>query len=239
LRIDPDVCVNCENCLPYCPMAAIKAGAAAPIIDQNECVECNICLNSRVCPSEALVMPELVYPRILRRDFSDPLRTHPKTNVPGRGTEEMKTNDVTGRFARGQAGIAVELGRPGVGTRFRDVERVARAMAEIGVTFEEKNPVTFLMTDKARGTLAQEVLGEKVLSAIVEFAVPIGKVAPVLRRLKEVAPTLDTVFSLDLACRVEPDGSVPTVELAEQAGFTPSINGKLNVGLGRPRAKED
>lgn len=239
MRIDQDLCLNCEACISYCPMAAIRSGQDHPEVDQDECVECNICLNARVCPVEALVAPDLAWPRVLRRDFSDPLQTHLKTNVPGRGTEEMKTNDVTGRFKRGWAGIAVELGRPGIGTRFHDVEKVSKAAAELGVLFEEKNPVTFLMTDRTKGLLDPTVLEEKVLSAIVEFAVPQSQVVPVLRRLKEVAGTLDTVFSLDLACRVEADGSVPTVDLARQAGFTPSCNGKLNVGLGRPRAQED
>ena len=220
-------------------MGAIRQGTDTPEIVQDECVECNICRHSGVCPAEALVVPELDYPRVLRRDFSDPLKTHPSTNVPGRGTEEMKTNDVTGRFRRGWAGIAVELGRPGTGTRFRDVQKVSMAVASMGIAFEEKNPTTSIMVDKTKGTLPPEVLDEKVLSAIVEFAVPQSRVVEVLTRLKEVAPTLDTVFSLDLSCRVEPDGSVPTVELAKAAGFTPSINGKLNVGLGRPRAKED
>ena len=239
MKIDQDLCINCELCLPYCPMGAILQGGDTPDIVQDECVECNICRHAGVCPVEALVAPELDYPRVLRRDFSDPLKTHPSTNVPGRGTEEMKTNDVTGRFKRGWAGMAAELGRPGTGTRFRDVQKVAMAMASLGVIFEEKNPVTSIMADKAKGTLAPEALDEKVLSAIVEFAVPQAKVPEVLAKLKEVAATLDTVFSLDLSCRVEPDGSVPTVALAQEAGFTPSINGKLNVGLGRPLAKED
>jgi hypothetical protein len=38
---------------------------------------------------------------------------------------------------------------------------------------------------------------------------------------------------------VAEDGTIPTEELARRAGFTPSLNGKTNVGLGRPLAKED
>lgn len=34
--------------------------------------------------------------------------------VPGRGTEEVKTNDVTGRVDKKHYGIAVEMGRPSV-----------------------------------------------------------------------------------------------------------------------------
>jgi len=35
---------------------------------------------------------------------------------------------------------------------------------------------------------------------------------------------------------VEKDGSVPASESAERAGMQVSINGKVNVGLGRPPA---
>jgi hypothetical protein len=58
----------------------------------------------------------------------------PGTGVGGRGTEEIKTNDVTGRIGEGEAGIVVELGRPGVGARIRDVERVAMALLRWAVS---------------------------------------------------------------------------------------------------------
>ena len=45
----------------------------------------------------------------------------------GRGTDEIKMNDVTGRLRRGDAGLLVEMGRPGVGAYFRDIEKVAMA----------------------------------------------------------------------------------------------------------------
>jgi hypothetical protein len=176
--------------------------------------------------------------RELRRTFSNPLVPHKSTSVPGRGTEEMKTNDVTGRFIRGHAGVAAELGRPGTGTRFKDVEKVAMAVAKIGVAFEPQNPVTALMADPATGKIRDDILNEKVLSAIVEFDVVIEKLEAALLALKNVAPELDTVFSLDLACRMDEDNSVPTEAIARKALFVPSINGKTNVGLGRPLAKE-
>lgn len=238
MKIDLDLCAGCGACIPYCPMRAIFEGPEGITIDEDECVECNICRHAGVCPTDALTPPPLTWPRSLRRVFSDPLATHEGTGVPGRGTEEMKTNEVTGRFRRGWAGMAAEMGRPGTGTRFADVERVAMAVARCGVEFEPKNPVYFLMTDPKTGKLRPDVLDEKVLSAIIEFAVGLEQVPAVLAALRAVAGDIDTVFSIDLACRVAPDGSVPTVALAEEAGFTPSINGKINVGLGRPRYEE-
>lgn len=229
-------CIGCGQCVPYCPMGALRLDTDYVVVDKDECVECNICVNSGVCSVEALHKEDLPWPREVRSVFSDPLQPHGSTGVPGRGTEEMKTNDVTGRFREGHAGIAVELGRPGIGARFRDVEKVAMAVANLGVTFEEKNPVTSLMVDQARGKIREDVLAEKVLSAIVEFDVSLDKVREALMALKDVSFRIDTVFSLDLACRVTDQNLVPVEELARSVGFEPSLNGKTNVGLGRPLA---
>jgi NAD-dependent dihydropyrimidine dehydrogenase PreA subunit len=236
MLVDETKCLGCGNCLDYCPMSAISLAGATAAIDQAECVECGVCLRAGCCPGGALYRPPLTYPRDIARFFSDPEATHPSTQVPGRGTEEMKTNEVTGRFPPGFAGIGIELGRPGTGTRFRDVEKVARAMAAFEVQFEPQNPVTALMTDKAAGSLPQELLPVKVLSAIVEFAAPAAKVPAILARLKELEPELATVFSLDLAAPCPKDGSFPFA--GSELPYPLSPNGKTNVGLGRPRCDE-
>ena len=124
---------------------AVRAGPQGPqrviyVIDEDECVECSVCLRSGCCPTDALYQPELVWPRIVRKNFSDPLKIHPETRIPGRGTEEMKTNEVTGRFPRGKFGMAFELGRPGVGTRFHDVQKVAMALAALGIGLRGEQP---------------------------------------------------------------------------------------------------
>jgi hypothetical protein len=206
------------------------------VIDEDECVECSVCLRSGCCPTEALYQPELVWPRTVRKNFSDPLKIHPETRIPGRGTEEMKTNEVTGRYRRGTYGMAFELGRPGVGTRFSDVEKVAKALAALGIAFEEKNPVTRLMLDRKKGLINPEVLHEKVLSAIVEFLLPAERLPEVLAVLDRVSQEIDTVFSGDIITRVGEDGSVPYVEEIQRRGRFLSIHGKSNVGLGRPLA---
>lgn len=236
MLIDKTKCLGCGNCLDYCPMNAITLCDGVATIDQDECVECGACLRAACCPVGALYRPALTYPRDVAWFFSDPEATHPSTQIPGRGTEEMKTNEVTGRFPSGFAGIAIELGRPGIGTRFRDVEKIARAMAEFGVEFEPKNPVTALMQDKTTGTLPPELLPVKVLSAIVEFAAPLAKVPVILQRLKELEPELETVFSLGLTVRCPEDGTLPFQ--GEKLPYPLSVNGKTNVGLGRPRYDE-
>ena len=73
---------------------------------------------------------------------------------------------------------------------------------------------------------------------MVECLVPVEKIPTVLKELKEVAPELDTVFSLDIISRLNPDGSVPYEKVLEENGVQLSLNGKLNLGLGRPLAEE-
>lgn len=238
--IEKELCIACAACKPYCPMGCINYNENEKVyeIDLDECVECGICLRPAVCPTDALQQQELDDMRRLRQTFSNPLIPHKTTSVPGRGTEEMKTNDVTGRFIRGHAGVAIELGRPGTGTRFVDVEKVAMAVASKGVSFEVHNPVTDLMIDKTIGSIRADVLNEKVLSAIVEFDVTIDKLEEVLLAIKQVADNVDTVFSVDLACRLESDNISPAEAIAKKVGLQPYITGKTNVGLGKPLFKE-
>ena len=239
MLVDRDECIGCGECVPYCTMSAISMDAEGlAVVDQDECVECNSCLRAEICPTDAIVPPkEYTFGRMLRAHFSDPLGVHPQTGIAGRGTEEIKTNEVTGRLPHGWAGVALEFGRPGIGTRFRDVEMGAMALAKLGVRFEPKNPVTFLMTDKDAGKLRDDILDEKVLSAIIEFGVPMGQLPAVVDCMKEIAGQIDTVFSVDLACVVDGENEVPLEPLLAQLGLEPRSNGKTNVGLGRPLAK--
>jgi NAD-dependent dihydropyrimidine dehydrogenase PreA subunit len=241
MLINQEMCIGCEECHPYCPVGAIRLaeGGSVSEIDQVQCVECGCCYKrSGICPVDAIYMPKLEWPRCLREYFSNPAVKHPSTTGHGRGTEEMKTNDVTGRFRRGEVGVALELGRPGVGTSFRDLETFAMAIARLGVEFESQNPVAELMADSKTGRFNEAVLSERVLSAILELKIPVGKLREVLGVIREVSVKIDTAFSLDLISRVEPDGTTPAVAIAREAGFVPRPNAKTNVGLGRPLFKE-
>lgn len=240
MEIVQDRCINCRLCVPVCPVGAFRtsgpAGGKGRIwVDQATCVECDICYRSGVCPVDALAMPELEWPRLLRRVFSDPLVDHAGTGVPGRGTEEMKTNDVTHRYTRESYGMAVELGRPGVSASFRDVEVITRALAPLGVHFEEENPVTSLLADPATGELDARVLDERVLSAIVEFSLPPARLDVVFDALEAAFPHLATVCSVSLIVPVGEVGWPPAEALAEarRRGWVVRPNGKNNLGLGR------
>jgi hypothetical protein len=146
----------------------------------------------------------------------------------------MKTNDVTGRFPRGIAGVMIEMGRPGTGTTFKDLQLVSAALATVGVDFEEKNPVTALMENRRTGEIKEEILNERVLSAIIELRITNDRVREVLRVVREVSQQIGTVFSLSVVNRVNEDGSLPVISIVKEAGFLLRPNTKTNVGLGRP-----
>lgn len=233
MRIDKDVCIECHECLPYCPVGAIVVDDDTVTIEREECVECSVCARSGVCPVDAFERDELGWPRVVRHVFSDPTAVHEGTGVAGRGTEEMKTNDVTHRFHVGMVGMGVELGRPGVGTRLGEAEKVTTRLAELGVQFEEGNPLTELMVDRDTGVLQDDIKEEKVLSAIVEFVASSEQLPEILTVLEAAAAKVNTVFSVDIIDRYTGDGETPNVAKARELGFEPGPSAKFNVGLGR------
>jgi ferredoxin len=262
MKIDRKKCVGCANCVPVCPMGAIyidEKGFAE--INEEACVECHSCfrglsienlppwpvryirrllaaVNLRfqpepdICPTGAFDPDELSWPRTIRRAFSDPQVPHESTNMAGRGTAEAKTNDVTNRIKEGEAGFVVELGRPGVGVYFKEVDRVTRLLAEKGVMFEKENPVTSLMNDPDKGRIREDVFGEKVLSCIIESKIGLNKVPDILGAIKALVPSLDTVMSLGVSTRCNGSGEDPLREILKEMGYD-TWRAKINLGMGR------
>jgi len=192
-----------------------------------------------VCPTGALTPPELEWPRSIRAVFSDPTTVHPGTGVQGRGTDEIKSNDVTGRLRKGEAGLVVEMGRPGTGAYFRDIEKVAMTLAKLKPSFEVENPVTQLMVDQETGKMREDILNEKVLSAIIEMKTRLERIPEFLQALEKIQKDVDTVISVGVASRCLPDGTIPHEEWVRKAGYKLSPNGKTNIGLGRPLFRDD
>ena len=269
MDIDTTKCVGCGNCHIICTMGAISLDEdGKSVVNQDECVECATChrvlrdegyrpwfdrpirkvlsffklgylADADRCPTGALKPPDLDWPRVLRAQFSNPTVVHPGTGIPGRGTDEIKSNDVTGRLRSGEAGIVVEVGRPGIGAYFRDVEKVATALAPLKPVFEPENPVTHLIADPQTGRMKEEVLGEKVLSAIIEIKTELEKIPEFLAALEKVQREIDTVISVGVASRCLPDGTIPHEKWVQKAGYALSPNRKTILGLGRPLFRED
>jgi len=70
----------------------------------------------------------------------------------------------------------------------------------------------------------------------IEFIVPTDRVPEVLAKIKEISQHIDTVVSVCLIDKVSDDGKMANYQLAIDNGYTPSINAKVNIGLGKPRA---
>jgi ferredoxin len=254
-------CGNCTYVCPMGAIYIDPVRQRATI-DRDECVECYTCFNGLsqehlppvlvrtvrrafaalrvrfepepdVCPTAAFEPDELTWPRVVRRAFSDPRVPHESTGVEGRGTEEVKTNDVTGRVGPGEVGFTIELGRPGVGVRFHEIQEVCRELARAGVGFEQKNPVTSLMSDVATGTIREDILQEKVLSAIVEIKVPVARIEDIIRLVRDVEARIDTVVSIGAGVRCDEHGDDTVVApILERLGYRLE-RAKTNVGLGR------
>lgn len=243
MYIDQNKCVSCKRCVPYCPRNAIVEVDGKMVIDLDLCVECGVCKSHAKCPRDAIYNVHLEAPRAYRKAFSDPFGKHENTALKhmGRGTEEVKTNDVTGVVhSLDYLSMAVEMGRPSVGSSFADLEKVSMAVAPYVIAFETNNPVTALMTDKKTGKLDDSVLGESVMSAIIEFSVKVEDVKAVLEALKQVASQVDTVFSLCLICRVDEEtDTIPARKIVDELGLdVDRTSAKTNLGLGRPRYED-
>jgi len=109
---------------------------------------------------------------------------------------------------------------------------MTQRLAASGAEFEKNNPVTSMMTDPARGLIREDILDEKVLSAIVEIKVGLEQVSVVLQIVRSVSRELDTVVAVGVSTRCDADGNDPLVRLLEQEGY-PDYRGKTNLGLGR------
>jgi len=262
-------CGNCTYVCPMGAIY-IDPKIKRATIDRDECVECYACFNGMsqehmnptlvrglrkvfsimrlrfdpepdVCPTAAFEPDELAWPRVVRRAFSDPRVPHESTGVEGRGTEEVKTNDISGRVKTGEVGFTIEFGRPGVGVWMREIQDMAWTLAKAGVAFEKRNPITSLMTDVNTGTLRTDILNEKVMSAILEIKVPVSRTEEIIRLVWDVEKRIDTVVALGVGTRCDEAGNETIVApVLERRGYKLE-RAKTNVGLGRitnPSAQE-
>ena len=235
--INQEKCVGCRNCQTYCTVDAIRYEGKKCVVDQELCTECYVCLRQKVCPKDAIEASDLTdFYKQFQHVISDPVESHGVTGVSGRGTEEVKTNDVTGRVKRGQVGICIDMGRPGMGVFLRDAEKVAMACARAGVRLAPAvhTPLAALMPDLATGELVKECHDYHLLSVIVEGNCDESNLQNVLVALQEVAQNIDTVFSLGLIMRVDENGENKTLGVLDKVGIPQPHRGKVNVGLGRP-----
>lgn len=237
--INKELCNGCRICTKYCTVDAIHylAEEKKCYIDQERCTECYVCLRQKVCPRGAIQPIELdSFYKQFQHVISDPVETHGVTGVSGRGTEEVKTNDVSARVIKGEVGVCIDMGRPGMGVYLRDAEKVAMALAEVGVKLapQEHTPLAALMPDLKTGKLDEGCLNYHLLSVIVEGKCKEEELKQVLEALQKVEKEIDTVFSLGLILRVDENGETKVLDCLDELGIEQPQRGKINVGLGKP-----
>ncbi len=232
MKILEEKCNGCGQCVIVCPTRAINLIKNKAVINRDLCVECSTCYRFANCPTKAIKTERLKMPRLVRNPFSDVVATHKLTGVSGRGTEEMKTNDVTGRININEIGFSIEIGRPGIGARLGIAEKFTIPLAEIGVEFEKASPLTALLIDN-KGHLREDLKNEMVLSAIIEFKTTHEKITEVLDLIRRLDKEIDTIFSVGVISRIMENGDIPVMKLLNERDFSVRPNAKINVGLGR------
>ena len=231
--IDADTCVECYACYNGMSHEHLPAVLVRAVRGVLKLLRLRFEPEPDICPTAALEPDELVWPRIVRRAFSDPRVPHASTGVQGRGTEEVKTNDVSGRIQRGDVGFTIEFGRPGVGVRFHEIQLMTRALTAVGVSFEKNNPVTTLMSDPDTGSIREDILNEKVLSAIVEVKVEAGRTQEIIELVHAVQKQMNTVVAIGVGARCDEDGGETDIAgRLEHLGYRLE-RAKTNAGYGR------
>jgi ferredoxin len=238
-KVDRDECVECYSCFHGMSQEHLNPTIVRGMRKLFQMMRLRFDPEPDVCPTAAFEPDKLEWPRVVRRAFSDPRVPHESTGVQGRGTEEVKTNDVSGRVKYGEVGFTIEFGRPGVGVWFHEIQKMTWALARAGVAFEKKNPITSLMSDVATGTIREDILGEKILSAIVEIKVTADRTEEIIRLVREVESQVDTVIALGVGARCDDSGEETVIApMLEKLGYN-LVRAKTNIGLGRITQAEE
>jgi len=233
MKLNPERCSDCGDCISICPVNAILLQAGVVSVDQYRCVECGVCWRNHFCITSVFEPEKLPWPRVLRAMFSDPATEHRRTGLAGRGMEEIKTNDVRRLYVDDVVGVAAEIGRPGIGASFHDVQCILQAMAECGALFAANNPMTELIVDTTRGLLSSEILDERILSVILEYLVPKADLKHTLHSLIDASSRLSVPVLLSVAGAYAADGATSYQSVLEEMDLFCLPTGKVNLGFVR------
>jgi hypothetical protein len=89
------------------------------------------------------------------------------------------------------------------------------------------------MTDVATGTIREDVMDEKLMSAIIEIKVPVARTEEIVRLVWDVEKQVDTVVALGVGTRCDEHGEENVVgPILERLGYK-LHRAKTNTGLGR------
>jgi hypothetical protein len=89
------------------------------------------------------------------------------------------------------------------------------------------------MSDVKSGTLREDIMGEKLMSAIVEIKVPVERTEEIIRLVWATEKQVDTVVALGVGTRCDEHGEENVVApVLERLGYRLE-RAKTNTGLGR------
>ena len=104
---------------------------------------------------------------------------------------------------------------------------------ESGRGLREKESGHVIDDGRGDGTLREDILGEKVLSAIVEIKAPVKRLEEIIRLVVEVEKRLDTVVAIGVGARCDGQGEDDVVApILKRLGYRLE-RAKTNAGLGR------
>ena len=113
------------------------------------------------------------------------------------------------------------------------ISRRCAGAGSAGVHFEKKNPITSLMTDVSTGTLREDIMDEKVMSAIVEIKVPVERTEEIIRLVWEIEKQVDTVVTLGVGARCDENGEENVVApILERLGYKLSARKRISASAG-------
>ena len=179
MDIDKTKCVGCGNCHIICTMGVISLDEdGKSVVNQDECVECAtcyrdsgtrstlpglsvpsgqcyLCSNWAIWPMSTSARPGRSRPLNLSgRESCVPSSAIPPSSIrepasPAGEPTRSRATTSPGGSGRVRWGWLLSSVAP-VGAPFRDIEKVAMALAPLEPVFEPENPVTHLIVDKKR-----------------------------------------------------------------------------------------
>jgi ferredoxin len=117
--INRDECVECYSCFNGLSQEHLNPTMVRTVRNVFKMMRLRFDPEPDVCPTAAFEPDELAWPRVVRRAFSDPRVPHESTGVEGRGTEEVKTNDVSNRVKSGSPSSLAAPASVHVSMKFR------------------------------------------------------------------------------------------------------------------------
>jgi len=149
-EVDRERCIGCAQCVPICPVDAIKMIRGVAVIDPQKCIGCGIC--DGVCPVKAISQESVVTDTGNKMDFVDSIDFEHRDNISAVETESERSRNGgngsgNGRRRRGGRDVSIDETEKSAVTEYTKTEPKASPETEKNET-EPKSPVPSLDAEK-------------------------------------------------------------------------------------------